>query len=185
MEPIVEVGVVLAAVLLVLALGYLAWLAFGPPALRTMSGTMDDVTRRVRTLERQRAGDHALIMQLREQQASDAHYIVSLLDGIEQLLQQLDLARILPVWRPPERPELLNGVSIVDLQTGIQNWFSTGEVNDLAFRLGIDPEELTGDGKSARCRSLVTMAEDRDKVDELIAILQKERSFVDWSMGKG
>jgi hypothetical protein len=185
MSPVVEVGLVLGSVLIALAVGYLTWLAFGPPALRTMSGTMDDVTRRVRTLERQRAIDHALIIQLREQQASDARYIVLLLDGIEQLIQQLDLAKILPVWRPPERPESLGRVSIVDLHAGIRDWFSVGEIDDLAFRLGFDPEELDGESKTARCRSLVTMAEDHDKLGELIAILQKERSFVDWSSGKG
>lgn len=171
----------LAAVLIALAVGYLAWLAFGPPALRTMSGTMDDVTRRVRTLERQRAIDHALIIQLREQQASDARYIVALLDGIEQLIQQLDLAQLLPVWHPPERPEAPGKVTVVDLYAGIRDWFSVGEVDDLAFRIGLDPEELNGDSKSERCRSLVTMAEQEAKVEELISILQKERPFVDWS----
>lgn len=183
--------VAMVVVIAVAAAGALVWRLFGPPVYRSLSGTLAEVTEQVRRLERQRARDHSRILALEARQASANQFIVTLLEGIEQLLEQLEQARIRPAWRPPEWGPMVDRKRLtgdeVDpgaLAIGMADWFSLEEINTVAFRLGLDPEELSGDEKTSRCRSLVTAVEQRGRSDDLVTMLQAERPHVDWATGK-
>jgi hypothetical protein len=103
--------------------------------------------------------------------------------------------------RIPERiPELNRGVSpapdagtvtitmpdagtvtiTIKLRTLIIAHFNDGELRDLCFDLGIDYENLPGQGKSDKARELVAYVQRYERTDELVALCRRLRPNVAW-----
>jgi nucleoside phosphorylase len=59
--------------------------------------------------------------------------------------------------------------------------FSDSELRDLCFDLGIDDENLPGQGKGAKARELITYCMRHQRIPELIARLSQLRPHVDWT----
>ncbi len=57
--------------------------------------------------------------------------------------------------------------------------YNTAELKCLAFKLGIDFEELAGNVKSSKAIELIQFCQRRGKLDSLICEIKKEREFVD------
>ncbi|MCB8944587.1 MAG: SH3 domain-containing protein [Ardenticatenaceae bacterium] len=66
------------------------------------------------------------------------------------------------------------------LVTQIGRAYSLDELQDLAFEIAIDYENLAGDVKSAKIRTLVETAEFRGQLNRLVTILGEERPQADW-----
>jgi hypothetical protein len=61
------------------------------------------------------------------------------------------------------------------LAASIVRQFSREEINGLAFAIGIDPDDVTGDSQDERARQLVLLAERRGLFDALEAEVSKQR----------
>lgn len=65
-----------------------------------------------------------------------------------------------------------DGVKVYDMLTRL---FSLSDIEDLATRLGINPEELAGDTLSAKCRALVAYCNQHGRFDELKQLMKMLR----------
>jgi len=78
-------------------------------------------------------------------------------------------------------PELANGPSLNDphrLYDALTQYFSRGELADLAWDMNIDFEEIPGDTKSAKARELIAYSQRRGRLNELSQQVQKRRPFI-------
>jgi hypothetical protein len=66
----------------------------------------------------------------------------------------------------------------VALHYGIEKCFSFDEIVDLCYRLGIDPEEITGTTKSVRIWNLINYVARRGMLDQLVRLVKKLRPSV-------
>lgn len=87
-------------------------------------------------------------------------------DGIGQLVTQIRAAGMTPVWTPEQvvKPKRF---SRAGLARAIDGHFSINEIDDLAFEFGLAHDEISGDTRAARSRSLVTWAADHGRLPEL------------------
>lgn len=81
---------------------------------------------------------------------------------------------------PPSAPPPVDAERLVTLADLITRYFNLSEVRDLCFRLGIEYEDLGGEGKSEKVRELVMMVEKNGRLPHLTSLLQQLRSHVDW-----
>jgi len=58
--------------------------------------------------------------------------------------------------------------------------FDVDEIDDLAFRLGIPPDEIEGKRRDTRARNLVLYADRRERVDDLVELVRQLRP--EWRM---
>jgi len=78
-------------------------------------------------------------------------------------------------------PELSKASSLNDphrLHDALTQYFSKGELADLAWDINIDYEEIPGDTKSAKARELIAYSQRRGRLDELSQQVLKRRSFI-------
>ena len=66
------------------------------------------------------------------------------------------------------------------LHKQIDERFSFSEVRTLCFNLGVDHENIPGDRRSAFIRNLIVSLAKQNRLQELIAEVRAERSFVNW-----
>ena len=81
---------------------------------------------------------------------------------------------------PPSAPPPVDTERLVALADQITRYFNLSEVRDLCFRLGIEYEDLGGEGKSEKVRELVMRVERNGRLPHLIPLLQQLRPHVDW-----
>ena len=98
-------------------------------------------------------------------------------DGLEQeiatLEEQLQQFNTSSVAHADPEP-------LVRLVDQINRYFNLREVRDLCFRLGIDYEDLGGEGKSGQVRELVMVIERNGRLPQLLTLLKKLRDHVNW-----
>ncbi|MCA9943984.1 MAG: leucine-rich repeat domain-containing protein [Anaerolineales bacterium] len=58
--------------------------------------------------------------------------------------------------------------------------FNPGELKDLCFELGIDYDDLPGDGRSVKARELILRLQREGRLDELVAYGRKHRPHAQW-----
>ncbi len=100
--------------------------------------------------------------------------------GVGELIRQMEAAKITPAWTMPaqaasKRRRERSGVDPVELRKKIAEQFSWDEINDLAFDLKLDPDELTGHTVTSRSRSLVEYVKDRQRLSELVEMCRSKR----------
>ncbi len=66
------------------------------------------------------------------------------------------------------------------LHKQVDRYFSFSEVKTLCFNLGVDYENIPGDGRSAFIRNLIISLAKQNRLPELINLVRQERPFVDW-----
>lgn len=123
----------------------------------------------------------------REARESDHRQIKALIalveqlkSGIERLTRQLIGAGLTPEWKPDDAIMVSVAVNLSDLKHKIQGRFSIEEMADLALRLDINPEELTGETRNGRAQSLVDYADRYGLVGHLIAVCKELRPKAGW-----
>ena len=80
-----------------------------------------------------------------------------------------------------DAPKTLTLPQVSALGRLISDTFSTEELRDLSFTLGLDYENLRGDGKSSKARELADYARRRGEVAKLWHALNQLRDHVDWN----
>lgn len=98
------------------------------------------------------------------------------------LIQQLHKSDLLTVYllAGSSMPTSQRGKSIVDLRTQIADHFNLEELRALCIELGPDYEDLEGEGKSAKCLSLVDGMRRHGRLHDLIFLLKKHRPQTVW-----
>lgn len=79
---------------------------------------------------------------------------------------------------PPSAPS--GSVDLVRLYQLLDKTFSLEELRTLCFSLGIEFDDLSGDGKGAKTRELVMYMHRRGRISDLIAIAKHERPHISW-----
>lgn len=141
-----------------------------------------DLSNRVAALERERERDylerqaerqrdHAVMAKLQRR-------VTDLEDGVERLISQIERLGAVPEWvLPPAEPipPIQDMIDETALYRSLAALFSAEEIHDLAFQIGIDPENLEGRRRDSLTRSLVMQAKSRDLLVELIDVARKLR----------
>ncbi|MCP4363121.1 MAG: SUMF1/EgtB/PvdO family nonheme iron enzyme [Chloroflexi bacterium] len=82
---------------------------------------------------------------------------------------------------PPETSaESFTVPNLAQLRQQMVLVFNENELRDLCFNLNVDYEVLGGEGKIGQARELVTYLDRRGRVNELVAICEKERPHLNW-----
>lgn len=145
--------------------------------------TIRFLNKRVDDLQKSHAREFAETEMLRQEIENLRQEVGELWRGVPILLGQLKAADITPAWSPPaqrsKRPLVRrnNGrqVDPVALQQLIAERFSLEEINDLAFQLGIESDDLSGTTKRGKARALVEYLKDRERLEELIELVRSQR----------
>lgn len=99
--------------------------------------------------------------------------------GVGELIRQMEEAKLTPVWKPTPKPSPGKRPSrahdLAALRKKIVIAFSLREIGDLAFELGVDPDEVPGETATDRARVLVTYFQDRGRLEELVALCREKR----------
>ena len=69
---------------------------------------------------------------------------------------------------------------LITLRQNLVDSFSDTELHDLCFDMGIDYEDLPGEGRAAKARELVAYCERRSLTSELIKKCSELRPLVSW-----
>lgn len=140
--------------------------------------TIRFLTRRVDELEASREREYAETETLRQENETLRQEIAELRRGVAELFRQIEAAKLTPAWQPSpqsssgKRPK---GIDVAGLRKRIVSAFSLREIGDLAFELGVDPDEVPGETATDRARSLVTYLQDRGRLDELVTLCREKR----------
>lgn len=140
--------------------------------------TIRFLTTRVDELEQARVREYAETEELRHENEELREEVRGLRRGVGDLIRQMEEAKLSPVWKPATKAAVVKverGGTMAALRKKIVSAFSLREIGDLAFELGISPDEVAGDTASDRARALVTYLQDRDRLGELVALCREKR----------
>lgn len=74
---------------------------------------------------------------------------------------------------------------LTQLRQILTDRFGAGELRTLCFDLGIDYDDLPGDGKTDKARELVSYLDNRGRISELIEMGRQLRPNVTWKGSMG
>lgn len=138
--------------------------------------TIRFLTGRVDELEQARAREYAETEILRQETENLRQEVGELRSGVASLTRQLEGADMTPAWRPPVKAGQENGpgkdgkqaaVDAPALQQFLAEHFNLEDMADLAMRLEVDIEDVGGETKEAKARSLVSYMKRRKRLVEL------------------
>lgn len=151
-----------------------------PGAFATLVASNDELARRVRALERGREQDHLALLRLQTRLEIQTTYSRALADYSRMLadrLRALGQTDIPPIPSPPVIVDV-PPVSTPDnraLAQILSALFSRDELDELAFQLNINAEEIGGETRGKRARALVEFAARHGMLDELIELARRLR----------
>ena len=138
--------------------------------------TIRFLTGRVDELELARAREYAETEILRQETESLRQEVDELRRGVTSLTRQIEAADMTPTWTPPVKPgrgdtqgkpEEKKGIDAQALQRSIAEHFNLEDMEDLTLRLDVDFEDVAGETKEAKARSLVSYMKRRKRLVEL------------------
>lgn len=134
-----------------------------PDVIANFNRTVAEMSERLRIVEHDRQRDHLLIMRLQTALEVQRAYSRLLADRLRQ-------AGILDIPPAPDtavdvEPPVVNRATLVAILASL---FNVDEINDLAFQMDIDADDLSGDTVTARARALVTYCHRHGTMDVLI-----------------
>lgn len=139
-----------------------------PDALLKISRAYSELAERVTQLEHDRARDHETIMQLRVQVEEWAAYGRLLAAKLREFTDDV-----------PPAPKSTAVVNLTNehqtVAQAIAMLFSLDEIDDLAFRMGISPGQISGDTTTKRARELVDYMRRHNRLDELVGLARQLR----------
>lgn len=138
---------------------------------------------RVDELEAARAREYAETEILRQETDSLRQEVGELRQGVAALTRQIEAADMTPSWSPPAKPQREvsgkpitgKGIDVQALQQFITEYFNVEDIEDLTLRLDVDFENLAGDTKEAKARSLVGYMKRHRRLTELADMVRAMR----------
>lgn len=170
--PIAESVLAILATIAVIGAA-VAWV-YLPANVREWNRLTMELSKRLATLENDRQRDHTEMQRLRIR-------LKELEIGVRVLIAQVKRLGESPDWGDDDPPP--GDAAPVDnmvLHRNIEALFDVDEIDDLAFRLGIPPDEIEGKRRDTRARNLVLYADRRERVDELVELVRQLRP--EWRM---
>lgn len=114
------------------------------------------------------------IDELREERAIDFEEMRELRDGIGRLVEQIRRANLSPVWTPDQVKRRLRADQ-AEMVKRIERQFNVEEIDALAFELGVVADEIKGETRGERARSLVQWSARHGLFIELTRRVDEER----------
>ena len=142
-----------------------------PGAVRELNQLTTELSNRVGTLEKERQRDHAEMLRIQLR-------VAELEIGVRVLIAQIRRMGGEPEWNIAADGPIPPVSEVIDdtaLYRSIAALFDVDELDDLAFRLGIEPDEIDGKRRDTKARSLVQYCKRRDLLPELIDIARQLR----------
>lgn len=132
---------------------------------------------KIHELQEQAIDLQAEISQLRLAFAEQAQIIKRLLTQMEKAGLTPDLPADLPALPAPSPAKVKRKTraETSQLREMLKQQFSMSELDELAFSLEIDADELSGTTRATRVNSLISYAERRNMLDKLTELVAKER----------
>lgn len=164
-----------------------------PDAIEELTISNSELSRRVRSLEKDRERDHLVMLQMQtrleiqsaysralaDYSRQQAAYSAMLADRLRSLGQDVPPS---PGNPPTPPPDLLTPLPVGDVPPPAESLpvilaalFNNEELDDLALRSGARPEDLIGSTVSRRAHSLVLWARRHNRLDKLVAIARQLR----------
>ena len=173
--PIAESVLAILATIAVIGAA-VAWMThvYLPANVREWHRLTMELSKRLATLENDRQRDYTEMQRLRIR-------LTELEIGVRVLIAQVKRLGESPDWGDDAAPP--GDAAPVDnmvLDRNIAALFDVDEIDDLAFRLGIPPDEIEGKRRETRARNLVLYADRRERVDELVELVRQLRP--EWRM---
>lgn len=169
-----------------------------PDALEELTASNNELSRRVRTLEKDRERDHLALLRMQtrleiqsaysralaDYSRQQAAYSAMLADRLRSLGQDVPPSPGNPPAPPVELQEPLPAPTAAverqmgddrALKTALAALFNRDELDDLAFQVGINSDAVGGDTTDARARALVAYARRHGRLEELVAAARRLR----------
>lgn len=144
-------------------------------------------------LERRRPPSYIRMARLVEEMAENAAKVATRVLALEELLadreggigiliKQIEERGDIPRYQPNgmgernDRGEMI----LIQFYELLAYHFNTEELSGLAFELGINPDDISGDTRSSRARSLLTKAMREGSLQKLREIAKKNRPSISW-----
>lgn len=172
-ETVILVGVLAVTAIITGPGTYLVYAGLRriPPSVYAeMEDAMSDMNRQLVEIWAQQAADHATMSRLQVR-------VTDLEIGVRVLSAQVIRLGGTPEYKIPEPPAVISVKPANDraLAQAIAALFNRDEIDDLAFRLGINGEDMSGDTVTKRARALVDYARRHSVTEELIALARQLR----------
>lgn len=169
-----------------------------PDALEELTASNNELSRRVRTLEKDRERDHLALLRMQtrleiqsaysralaDYSRQQAAYSAMLADRLRSLGQDVPPSPGNPPAPPVELQEPLPAPTAAverqmgddrALKTALAALFNRDELDDLAFQVGINSDAVGGETTDARARALVAYARRHGRLEELVAAARRLR----------
>lgn len=147
---------------------------------QTMQTTIRELSERLNNVEDDAARARVRIRELEQNLAMLTRQLTEAIDGAERLIQQLAAAGVTKPVYVPAKVVTVQPVDQMVLQDQMRRRFNVEELDDIAQRIGISPEDIAGQTRQKRARELVAMAERRDLMDDLLEVVRELRPSVEW-----
>jgi len=120
-----------------------------------------------------------LIVQAAEKQGTLLRLVAQVKNRYPQQYAAFSALIALPevdtVW---ERPKI-SMPEVLSLRDILINYFNLEELRTLTFILGVDYDSLGGEGISGKARELIAYMNRRDRIEELVRVIQMERPYME------
>lgn len=154
-----------------------------PDAIAELNASNDEMARRLRLLENRQERYHLAQLQMQSRLEMQSEYSRRLADYAKMLADRLRGLGETDIPPAPAAPPGMDAPLFPTptasdsrkLEQRIAQQFSLAEIDDLAFQLGIDREEIGGETRGARALALVDYAGRHGLSDELTALARQLR----------
>jgi hypothetical protein len=158
-------------------------------SLRDTVGDLADqvhgFSKRIRELETEAMANRAEIASLLNEQSLLRHDFSELAAGAARLIDQLLAVGMTPVWFIPKRfmkrtEKSSRSRPLADLHVLMQEKFDDGELEELAFEMGVTWGQLEGNRTGLKVIALILMMNRQGRIGELLELLRDKRPLAHW-----
>lgn len=171
--PVAEFALSIIAIAAVI-IGAAAWAiyVYFPANVRKWNNLTMELSNRLAALENDRQRDYTEMQRLRLR-------LTELEIGVRVLIAQVKRLGEAPEWNGHDTAEPIDAspapVDETALYRTIAALFDVDEIDNLAFQLGISPDEIEGKRRDTRARYLVQHTARRGMVDDLVELVRQLR----------
>lgn len=154
---------------------------------RTDGQEMRRLTERVRNLETEHAIDAGKLAAANRQLFQLGRMLTMLADLVVEsgMVLPLEIQEYLSIFHGQASAGGNESEQILHLLHVLDRFFDADEIKALAFRLNVDFDNLAGERKSDKARSLLSHLERRRRLNELVEVVREERPNLPWLSGRG
>lgn len=157
---------------------------------RDLPQTVRLLSQQVRELEAEAAANRGELRQMEKRIYDAVRLIDKLSEGVKELTAQVVQDGGVPVWELPTDARLLLEIPPKEkrrdtehrLAQHLGEYFNETELTDVCMELGLRYDQLHGSIPQAKAQALVYWAANRNRLNDLAKIGQRQRPFLDWSV---